>query len=564
MASLKLSKNLFELPVSAFGFTSKTALVAPLIQPLTLESLDIHDEEEQHHANQSVTTHTPGGLTCNACNIKTFTSQQEQRAHFKTDHHRYNVKRRVSGLNPVDEAAFESLLTSNQVGSISGSETSSLSDLEEEEDDDEEDGQVTAAAAAATTTTTTTDTIKSKASTAPHFLFKSDTGNPAITYYGVWRCLVAPDKVSVKKQDLGDKTAAAADLEKLNNLKHLRTEGGKWAVLLLSGGHFAGGIYDIIPARVSNPKDTEKFPLIVSKSFHRYVVRAKAGGKQSSQDATGKFAKSAGSQIRRHNEALLIKEVEMTLKSWKDMLGECFLIMTAAPSSNAQILFSDKNTGVLSREDYRVRQIPFVTRRPTISETKRVVWNLCALHHHEEGGGKRQQQQLLSSEGSKLGTEVGAEVEKMKKEEISARKKIEEEIKKEARRVAEEEARRKKAEKKARQKAKQKEQKMGEEGQSSQQQQADEEGEDGEGDKEEEEGEDEIAAAAAKAAALKGRLKPVSTAGTDSKKASTLILMDSKSEKKSQNAAKQRELRAAAAEKRVKALEQASQQQKLW
>ena len=30
--------------------------------------------------------------------------------------------------------------------------------------------------------------------------------------------------------------------------------------------------------------------------------RAKAGGRQSTQDNTGKFAKSAGSQIRRYNE----------------------------------------------------------------------------------------------------------------------------------------------------------------------------------------------------------------------------------------------------------------------
>lgn len=552
MASPKLS-NLFELPVSAFGgSTSKIALVTPSIQSLTLESLNIHDEDEQHLANQSTTATTPGGLTCNACNIKTFTSQQEQRTHFKTDHHRYNVKRRVSDLNPVDEAAFESLLTSNQVGSISGSETSSLSNLEEEEAEEEDDQAKTTPK-----TTTAAATIKSKASTAPHFLFKSSTDNAVITYYGVWRCLVAPDKVSLKKQDLGDKSAAAADLEKLNNLKHLRTKGGKWAVLLLRGGHFAGAIYDIIPARASNPKDTEKFPLIASKSFHRYVVRAKAGGKQSSQDATGKFAKSAGSQIRRHNEALLIKDVEVTLKSWKDILGECSLIMTAAPSSNAQILFSNNNTSVLSRGDSRVRQIPFVTRRPTISETKRVVWNLCAVHHqHEEEEGEMQQQQLLSSEALKLGREVEEEVEKTKRE-ILVRKKIEEEQIKEARRVAEEEARRKKAEKKARQKAKQKEQKMAEEGQTNQLG-----GDEGEGDKGEEE--DEIAAAAAKAAALKGRLKPVSTAGTDNKKASAPILMDSKSQKKPQNAAKQRELRAAAAERRVKALEQASQQQKLW
>lgn len=30
--------------------------------------------------------------------------------------------------------------------------------------------------------------------------------------------------------------------------------------------------------------------------------RAKAGGRQSTKDATGKYARSAGAQIRRHNE----------------------------------------------------------------------------------------------------------------------------------------------------------------------------------------------------------------------------------------------------------------------
>jgi Bacteroidetes VLRF1 release factor len=39
--------------------------------------------------------------------------------------------------------------------------------------------------------------------------------------------------------------------------------------------------------------------------FSRYVVRAKAGKKQSSKDASGKVAHSAGSSIRRHNEAAL-------------------------------------------------------------------------------------------------------------------------------------------------------------------------------------------------------------------------------------------------------------------
>lgn len=40
----------------------------------------------------------------------------------------------------------------------------------------------------------------------------------------------------------------------------------------------------------------------------RYVVRAKAGGRQSTKDGgAGKTIKSAGSSIRRHNEAALEK-----------------------------------------------------------------------------------------------------------------------------------------------------------------------------------------------------------------------------------------------------------------
>lgn len=37
----------------------------------------------------------------------------------------------------------------------------------------------------------------------------------------------------------------------------------------------------------------------------RYVVRAKAGKKQSSKDAGGKVVHSAGASLRRHNELAL-------------------------------------------------------------------------------------------------------------------------------------------------------------------------------------------------------------------------------------------------------------------
>lgn len=47
---------------------------------------------------------------------------------------------------------------------------------------------------------------------------------------------------------------------------------------------------------------------LIKLSFEcRYVVRAKAGKKQSLKDASGRFAHSAGASLRRYNELSLKK-----------------------------------------------------------------------------------------------------------------------------------------------------------------------------------------------------------------------------------------------------------------
>ncbi|KAE9401583.1 hypothetical protein BT96DRAFT_918715 [Gymnopus androsaceus JB14] len=44
-------------------------------------------------------------FTCISCSIA-FVSAEEQRVHYRSDHHRYNMKRRVAGLPPVSAATF--------------------------------------------------------------------------------------------------------------------------------------------------------------------------------------------------------------------------------------------------------------------------------------------------------------------------------------------------------------------------------------------------------------------------------------------------------------------------
>lgn len=66
------------------------------------------------------------------------------------------------------------------------------------------------------------------------------------------------------------------------------------------------------------------------------VCRAKAGGKQSTKDATGKFARSAGSRLRRYNEAALSRDITSLVKEWGALLGRCGRIFVAAPGSNSK------------------------------------------------------------------------------------------------------------------------------------------------------------------------------------------------------------------------------------
>lgn len=50
---------------------------------------------------------------------------------------------------------------------------------------------------------------------------------------------------------------------------------------------------------------------IILYFLFRYVVRGKAGKKQSSKDAGGRFAHSAGASMRRYNELALKKVFDL-------------------------------------------------------------------------------------------------------------------------------------------------------------------------------------------------------------------------------------------------------------
>ncbi|KAJ9508751.1 hypothetical protein QJQ45_028061 [Haematococcus lacustris] len=339
------------------------------------------------------------GATCLACGIGVhsagFASAAEQRTHFKCDWHRFNVKRRLSKLPAVSEEQFILLISQqdSEVSSISGS---SSSDTEGENSDGDSRGSKGRRALLS--------------STPPQAMFRSQDGQA----FCVWQCLLQRDHV---------RSQAGPDSphQLLAELQRLRQCRGQFVIILLRGGHFAAAVFRARPVPGSAkaaaqpsggsaaPNSSELFEVVAHKTFHRYVVRAKAGGKQSAQDASGKFARSAGAALRRYNEGALDQDIAVLLASWKTYLDSADLIFVQAPSSNARsvlagasdtagAVLSENSAGtslvaagagasraLLSPSNPRLRRIPFATQRPTFGEARRVIGLLLAVFEPSAG-----------------------------------------------------------------------------------------------------------------------------------------------------------------------------------
>lgn len=265
--------------------------------------------------------------SCSCCSVK-FPDPTAQRAHFKLDWHRYNIKRQLAGLSPVREEAFGTMADDgDEIESISGSESES----EEETKDDFEQ--------------------------APHRHAKVFFRNSKGQVISLYRCLLSSSKDGPES---GSYVDAALQLVKND----------KWAVIMLGGGHFAAGIF----------KGQEA---LVHKTFHCYTVRAKQGGSQSTRDSKGgSHPKSAGASLRRYNEQALIQHVQELISSWADHFSSSSIIFyRAVGPHNRSVLFGGKNPP-LDKTDNRLRKIPFPTRRATYKEVQRVHGMLSFIEIH--------------------------------------------------------------------------------------------------------------------------------------------------------------------------------------
>jgi len=216
-----------------------------------------------------------GSPTCVVCGHLVFPSFREQRDHFRSDWHLYNVRqRRRSGLRGgrrdhpgVSEEEFLRRAVASELSSISGSEN------EDSTDEDNEDREIRRRHVQKTTS-------------GPRLDFRFRDGDGMVQRIRVWK-------------------ASLVESESLPSALGLATCAVDYALLMMyGGGHFAGGVFE---AKTGH--------LVAHKTIHRCTTRRKQGGAQNFSEKAAR-AQSAGASLRRAIEQRLKEEAAEAIKLW--------------------------------------------------------------------------------------------------------------------------------------------------------------------------------------------------------------------------------------------------------
>ena len=319
----------------------------------------------------------------------------EQRSHVRSDLHGYNLKQKIKGAKPVGEADFEKLI-GDLDESISGSESS-----ESEDEDDEGDGNKPKES-------TLSALLKKQAKISnPEFdefasrKNQQGPGKPPLLWFtsptlpdnmslGVYRAIFSNAEQEEESHIMD--TLRKKQLSPKQPPKVKANEGGvplpgtdigpHYFLCMIGGGHFAAMVVALAPktGKKHTGVDERSATVIAHKTFHRYTTRRKQGGSQSANDNAKGNAHSAGSSIRRYNEAALTNEVRELLLSWKSMIDTAELIFVRATgSTNRRTLFGPYEGQVLRNNDPRNRGFPFSTRRATQKELMRAFVELTRV-----------------------------------------------------------------------------------------------------------------------------------------------------------------------------------------
>ena len=261
-----------------------------------------------------------------------FASAKEWRMHVSGDLYRLNQKRKLRGKRELSEAEFKERFSATTMNedesdreSISGSGEDDLSSTDDDDSSDEDcEGDFMHDSARAKEKQTKRKEKKeyeiattSKTSESDAKILFQEEGEEK-KCFAIYRAILLPDDVDFK----GNASSAEANQTVAKALQNLSQDQGKpWVVILARGGHFAAAAFDagkVFHGQNVNATIASTESVLKSKTFHRYVVRAKAGGRQSVKDQGGKTIKSAGSSMRRQNEMALVRDVTNAMENWKE------------------------------------------------------------------------------------------------------------------------------------------------------------------------------------------------------------------------------------------------------
>ncbi|KAJ5099543.1 hypothetical protein N7532_006544 [Penicillium argentinense] len=322
--------------------------------------------------------------SCSLCNVA-YRNVEEQRSHVRSDQHRYNLKAQLRGNTPLDEAQFIKAIGELDE-SISGSESS---ESEEEEAEGDADTTLTALLkrqAKLAEPNEEATTVKGGTAKQPLF-WLSSSGIPSNKSLGVYRAIfsdVEQDEPGHLVETLRRKQLAPVKA-RTNNAQAQQSPSDSsphMFMCMIGGGHFAAMLVSLAPElhRKQGGVEERQARVIAHKTFHRYTTRRKQGGSQSASDASRGAAHSAGSSLRRYNEAALEKDVRDLLADWKEMIDTAeLLFVRATGKTNKRILFEKYDNHVLKQNDPRLRGFPFNTRRATQGELMRCFKELTRI-----------------------------------------------------------------------------------------------------------------------------------------------------------------------------------------
>ena len=344
-------------------------------EPVAQETSESTPQDPEIAAQESTVA---SSTSCSLCNV-TYQNVQEHRSHVRSDHHRYNVKAQLRGNATLDEVQFTKAVGELDE-SISGSESS---ESDEEEGEGNADTTLTALlkrqAKLSETNEEAATTVKKGHGKQPLF-WLSSSGLPSNKSLGIYRAIfsdIEQDEPDHLVDTLRKKQLAPVKARTSNNTQaqdEPSTSSPHIFMCMIGGGHFAAMLVSLAPEihRKQGGVEDRQARVIAHKTFHRYTTRRKQGGSQSASDASRGAAHSAGSSLRRHNEAVLEKDIRDLLADWRQMIDTAeLLFVRASGKTNRRILFEKYDGSVLRANDPRLRGFPFNTRRATQGELMR-------------------------------------------------------------------------------------------------------------------------------------------------------------------------------------------------